>query len=400
MASTFRFLLALGFGAAIPGDAQHHFFAAGGVIPDSPYQECLPGADLLVDFEVSGLPSGKYAAQVSFDLQHLAAGELTAELFLPTEFGAPVDLFMRVGGTNVFGCAGSTSDFNGNYSFDDWGGGAHLWTAAAENVVVPPGRYRPSRQPVDTIGTPPSESMLSINLFTTPGPNGTWTLRFNDHVPGTIGLVANPVLVLTPLDHFAVSGTNLGAIADGGNPCPSPGASRFVTFPVVGAHGNLAAVAVDATLAHTWVGDLDVRLIEPGSLEQWLFSRVGAVTASCFGFSSDLAGAYTFRDGEMEFKEDHLWDAAQSSPVPSGAYRTTEPGGASAFWPDITDLTSTYVLGGVDEPNGTWTLRLRDMNLFETGSISAATLNVYAMPWLFADGFERGSTSAWSAAEP
>jgi subtilisin-like proprotein convertase family protein len=173
-------------------------------------------------------------------------------------------------------------------------------------------------------------------------------------------------------------GTGFGAIADGGVGCaPSAGAPRDVTFAVTGM-GAVAPADVRVTglsLTHSYVGDLTVTLIAPNGTQQPLFGRTGALVAAGFGDSSNLAGPYDFADDAAG----GWWASAtavnDTTPVAAGAYRTTQVGGAGAD-PNGTTTELTSAFAGVTHPNGTWTLRFVDTCDQNTGTVTAATLEL------------------------
>ncbi|MBB6086915.1 C25 family cysteine peptidase [Wenzhouxiangella marina] len=153
-----------------------------------------------------------------------------------------------------------------------------------------------------------------------------------------------------------------------------------MTFNVSGISGSLTDVSLSITLAHTWLGDLDVVLAppgvtpgNPGSLV--IFSRVGAVNAGDAGDSSDLGASYVFSDAAVG----DFWTAAGGvgggDTVPAGSYRTSVAG------PTTNPAASTSLIaafGGLTpaQINGTWTLRFRDGWNADSGSVSAASLTL------------------------
>ncbi|MBV9957985.1 MAG: VCBS repeat-containing protein [Acidobacteria bacterium] len=171
-------------------------------------------------------------------------------------------------------------------------------------------------------------------------------------------------------------GTGVGAIPDspGGTP-PVYGTPLVISFNVTGVNAPLTSVALSMTLTHSWVGDLDVVLRAPGAGSQGhvIFSRVGALTATSFGSSSDLNGTYTFTDTASGT---NFWTAAAATPVPPGSYRTTAPGPVATSPAPVTSLNTTF--GGLTpaQANGTWTLTIRDGGGGDTGSVTAAALIV------------------------
>lgn len=185
--------------------------------------------------------------------------------------------------------------------------------------------------------------------------------------------------VATPSAVFA--GTNTGAIPDGlsGTP-PQYGAPRTINFAVSGMTGNVSEVAVDFTVTHSWVGDVEMILAAPGgSPSMHIASRIGVTTAGSFGDSSNFGGTYAFNDTAAGT---NIWTAAAGTcgdacAVPAGTYRTVGPGQTGQTNPaPVTSLNTTF--GGLTpaQANGTWTLTFRDAASADTGSVTAANLTV------------------------
>lgn len=176
---------------------------------------------------------------------------------------------------------------------------------------------------------------------------------------------------LSPSAAFPANAGTLGAIPDGavgGTVCGDFGAPRDVTFTVSGVAAPLTAVGVTITGTHTWIGDLDVQLIAPnGTTTATIFKQVGGTTATACGSASDFAGPYNFLDSAPATPT--FWTAATTTPVPAGNYRATLP-----LTGAVTTITPAFA--GVTTANGTWTLRVRDGGEGDTGSITAATLNL------------------------
>lgn len=202
---------------------------------------------------------------------------------------------------------------------------------------------------------------------------------------GVLGLVLSSLLLLattTPAQAAGpqtFNGSNYGAIPDGGNTCPQPGAARDVTFAVTGVpQRQLADVRVTGlAIAHTFVGDVTATLIAPNGALVSLFGRTGATTAGAFGDNSNLVGPYAFADTDTP-DPGGWWAAATAAvdtnaTVASGTYRASQVGGAGATGATV-DLTAAFA--GVANPNGTWTLRFTDGCSADTGSVTAATLSL------------------------
>jgi hypothetical protein len=181
-----------------------------------------------------------------------------------------------------------------------------------------------------------------------------------------------------PQATFAANAGTLGAIPDGPAACTSFGANRDVTFTVSGLTAPLTNVSVNFTLApaHTWVGDLDVRLIAPGGApEHVIFSRTGATAPTQAGTSSDAGGPFTFADTAPAAPT--WWAAAATNPIPSGSYRSSTAGEVAGGGAN-TLITPAFAGLSTAQINGTWTLRFRDHCAADTGSVSAANLTLDA----------------------
>lgn len=119
---------------------------------------------------------------------------------------------------------------------------------------------------------------------------------------------------------------------------------------------NLSVTLKD--LAHTWVGDLVVRLrhLETDTVVE-LFRRPGQPHFSSSGYSSDVRGDYRFSDSHTcNFDA----TAATNTVIPSGNYTSLQP--LSMF----NGLSST----------GTWRLIINDCSAGDSGSLSAWSLNL------------------------
>jgi subtilisin-like proprotein convertase family protein len=185
--------------------------------------------------------------------------------------------------------------------------------------------------------------------------------------PGSTAKAASPS---APSATFP--GTGTGAIPDGPGAAQTPGAPLDISFAVTGISGPPSNVEVSMTATHSWVGDVKTTLIAPNGTSFVIFGYTGATTATSFGSSSDLSGAYNFKDSAAGT---NWWTAAAATPVPAGNYRTTASGGAGQTNPaPVTNLTAAF--SGVAAPNGTWILRTTDGGAGDTGSISAATLTI------------------------
>jgi subtilisin-like proprotein convertase family protein len=208
---------------------------------------------------------------------------------------------------------------------------------------------------------------------------------------------------------LVIDGTNLGQIPDRGVAgCgPPAGPPRNVEFEVAPFFGRLAGLDVEMAFdpLHPWMGDIRATLIAPDAREHVLFGRVGAVTATSCGDSSDLVGPYRFADTATP-PFGGFWQAATAAsaaaPVESGSYFTTESGGSGAVNPmPPTSLTATFAGMSSSAASGTWILRFEDFGGGDVGTVSAATLRLFVEPPIYDNGpLATGPTSKSGVAAP
>ncbi len=195
-----------------------------------------------------------------------------------------------------------------------------------------------------------------------------------------ISVMAGSIIVLaamaTPAVTYNANPGSLGPIPDGPGACGSAaGSPRNVTFTVSGFSGPLTHVSVNLTGTHSWMGDMEVILFSPGPVGSVIFSRTGATDPSPCGDSSDFGGPYSFTD--VSPAAPTWWQAAAaadgSTVVAPGSYRASiggvGGGGNYLLLAALAGMTNGQI-------NGTWTLRIRDWGVGDTGSITAASLNL------------------------
>ena len=173
-------------------------------------------------------------------------------------------------------------------------------------------------------------------------------------------------------------GSGLGPIPDGGGACgPTPVTPLNVTFSVTGmppgAASDVRVTGLTFSPNHTRAGEVVAQLIAPNGAQQIIFGRTGATAAGASGDNSNLAGPYSFADDAPG----NWWTAAAAvdtdTAIPSGAYRSSAVGGLGSTGA-VTTLTSAF--SGVTNLNGTWTLRFTDGCSGDTGTVTAATLEL------------------------
>ena len=211
----------------------------------------------------------------------------------------------------------------------------------------------------------------------TPGPTGSPTATPTATATATTTPTATPGC--TPA---TFAGTGVGAIPDGGSgTLPVYGAPLTISFAVAGRTAPLTAVALDLTLNHSWVGDLDMVLTSPGGTASLVtVSRIGVTTANSVGDSSNYSGLYNFTDAAVGT---NIWTLATAAAcgdtcnVPVGDYRTTAGGTTGQTNPPpVTSLNTTFAGLTTGQINGTWTLTIRDGAAVDTGSVTAANLKL------------------------
>lgn len=192
-----------------------------------------------------------------------------------------------------------------------------------------------------------------------------------------ISLLIVGFVLASSVSSAVFNGTNVGAIPDGGSGTPPQcGTPRDVAFNVTG-FPAVGSAAVSFTMTHGYIGDLQISLTAPDATSMVIMSRVGADTATSFGDSSNMSGAYVFSD----IGAGGIWAAAagvgNNENVPAATYRTQSAGPFSPInpGPAFTNMNATF--GGVGIPNGTWILRFRDCAAADTGTVTAATLTLF-----------------------
>jgi subtilisin-like proprotein convertase family protein len=117
-------------------------------------------------------------------------------------------------------------------------------------------------------------------------------------------------------------------------------------------------------LRHTWIGDVQIALIDPTGRGCNLLVRPGFDSAGSYGNSGDFTGgAYEF----VASGGGAVPDTA-STDMPPGVYdqHFGDPGGVP--WPDGQNQVFNLALSQVTGPAGTWTLRIWDWSSGDSGA--------------------------------
>jgi subtilisin-like proprotein convertase family protein len=187
----------------------------------------------------------------------------------------------------------------------------------------------------------------ALGAFIGEDPNGTWNLRVTDVETGTAGTVdgwtlniatTNPAPPLTSISN-----------TDPGGAIPDEGALPDQTITVTGAKPYLWDVNLTTGLSHGAPGDLVVELSHGG--------KTVVVTQNRGGLENNLFNGTIWDDG------------SSGSPLPVSRATTGAP--ASPLVPE----GAMAAFAGMD-PNGDWTLKVRDTRPGDTGSLSSWKLDI------------------------
>lgn len=194
-----------------------------------------------------------------------------------------------------------------------------------------------------SIGKVNPEEPLSGFIGSTP--NGNWTINVFDDLAGTSGGVLDGLLHITTCStaygtSAASTFTNATAVAIADNTA----AYTDSNITVAGASPGLCDLSLFTNITHTFAGDVQVYLRAPTGKMITIVDRVGS------GADNIFAGS-TWRD---DADGESVGDAAYSNNV---VVANLSPSQA---------LSSFY---GMD-PNGIWTLRVRDRNGLDTGTLN------------------------------
>ena len=172
------------------------------------------------------------------------------------------------------------------------------------------------------------------------------------------------------------TGMGTGAIPEATGGPANWAAPLNVTFNVNGVNGQIRHVVLTISMTHTYVGDLEVALFSPNAQTvNPVFARIGATSLQSFGDNSNLSGTYTFSD----FGTTNPWTVATDIGcgtdciITPQSYRSTQAGPSTNPAP-ITSFRSAFT--PTLNPNGTWTLRIRDGGGGDTGFVTAASLSI------------------------
>lgn len=152
-----------------------------------------------------------------------------------------------------------------------------------------------------------------------------------------------------------------------GGAIPDNNSAPFTRTIFVQDSGPIKDMQLNMNINHTWVGDLVVNLRHVESnTSAVVFNRPG-FSGTGFGFSSDLAGNYSFAD----FFAGSFETAAATNPVAQGNYR---PEGNFGVFDGLNKF-------------GTWEISISDNAAADLGTLNSWSLVIFNIPAPSAAGF-------------
>lgn len=168
-------LVAASLAAAVASVASANFYSGlGGAIPDN----SPAGAAFTINVGDAG-QVGTFNGITLTGLTHTWAGDLVISLVLPD--ATTVSIANRIGKTSSVSGFGESSNFGGNYTFNDTG--ADIWAAGlggGSDFIIPSGAYRATGA---LVSTPIDLNALIAGKDIT----GDWKLIIVDAAGGDIG---------------------------------------------------------------------------------------------------------------------------------------------------------------------------------------------------------------------
>ena len=307
---------------ALPGfksTTTSHPFTAAVAIPDS--------GTLTRTVTVSGINPYIWDVDISTFIQHpLSGGTLTIKLMSPQ-------------GTTVILSTHNSFPFLTYYilQWDDQG------SAAATDINLLTNILPASVQPEGAMGA-----------FIGENPNGVWTLTVTDDASdadsGNLD-VADLILTTFPAAPPERSYSIAKTLAE---PIPDNAPALNSTQVVSGLGTNILRTTLTTQIAHTACGELDIFLISPSGTVVTLSTDNGGSLDNCFNGTvwRDKLPAIPVTDAPLTN------NVTAQFLIPEGAM--------SAF--------------NGENPNGTWTLQIRDQAAGNTGTLNGWTLNITTLP--------------------
>ena len=280
-----------------------------GPIPDND-----PVTGRVVSFAVSGIAGPVSSVEVSVDLTHTWAGDVTATLVAPNG----VARLMLVGrpGAGRANNSGDSSDFGGTYVFNDLGRPDLLpaLQAIAAQVVLPSGTFRTISRgvPGRSIAGGCPTSLRGVFAGLTPAEaNGTWTLVVTDSFSGDTGSVGTTTLTLDSL------GPNIFANGFESAPAAAPEAlaPNGINAP---AH---CINKVQADFTGDGLTDFALARANGSNIDWFIRENLGNGTAAATETTFSLGNPTTDFIDSLDLDGDRIADPAVWTPAPAGGGR-------------------------------------------------------------------------------
>ena len=189
-------------------------------------------------------------------------------------------------------------------------------------------------------------------------------------------LVAASLAQTAAAQSFSVSGAggNFPLVGTGGGIYPTnpiAGAELITTVVVPGAVTSITKVTL-ANFSHTWMGDVQVVLVDPSGVGYNLFCRPGVFANNSLGNSGDLTGTpHEFVDPSDALAM--LVPEGGVGNLPAGLYKQ-HFGNPSFLFPSGTNGIFNTPMSGISGPAGVWSLKIFDWAGGDIGAISGWTL--------------------------
>lgn len=280
-----------------------------GAIPDND-----PVTGRVVSFAVSGMAGPLASVELSVDLTHTYAGDVTATLIAPGGVARLVVLGRPgTGRTSTFG---DSSNFGGTYVFSDLGRPDLLpaLQAIADTVALGSGTFRTTSRGVpgrSNAGGCPTSLRGAFAGLTPAEANGTWTLVVTDSFNGDTGAVGAATLTLDAL------GPSI--FADGFETAPAPAPEAMVPNGVAAPAPCINKVQADFT--GDGLTDFALTRANGGNIDWFIRENLGNGVAAAAETTFSLGNPATDFIDSLDLDGDRIADPTVWTPGPAGSGR-------------------------------------------------------------------------------
>ena len=277
----------------------------------------IPDNDLVtgrvVNFAVSGLAGPLASVELSVDLTHTYAGDVTATLVAPGG-AARLVVFGRIG-TGRGSTFGDGSNFGGTYVFSDLGRPDLLpaLEAITDTAVLASGTFRTISRGVpgrSTAGGCPTSLRGAFAGLTPAQANGTWTLVLTDAFPSDTGSIGAATLTLdAPSPNIFSNGFE-------------PGAAAFEANAPLGIAAPAHCInKVQADFTGDGLTDYALARANGGSIDWVIRENLGNGNAAAMETAFTLGSAPGDFIDSLDLDGDRIADPAVWTPGPAGTAR-------------------------------------------------------------------------------